>query len=291
MATQTIGPLVVIVGQTASGKSSLAMALASSFNGEVIAADSRTVYSGMDIGTAKPTIADRLQIPHHLIDIVALGDRFTVADFKHHAEHAINEIAARQKLPMLVGGTGLYVDAVLFDYKFSGVADTAMRNQLQQLSIAELQHILNARHIPLPRNEQNKRHLMRQIETGGVNADRGTMRANTLVIGVDIDKDSLRRNVETRIAQMFSDGLEREVAGLVEAYGWGPQVLQTIGYQEFEPYFAGTITIEQVKQAILMNTLRYAKRQKTWFRRNKSIHWVKEQSEAVDLLTTFLSKS
>lgn len=290
MAADVNGPLVVVVGQTASGKSSLAMDLARVFGGEIIAADSRTIYTGMDTGTAKPTLADRSEIPHHLVDIVAPDAQFTVADFKRLASRAIVDIAERKKLPILVGGTGLYVDAVLFDYRFSGAADKEQRKLLEQLTVQELQHVLRNRSIPLPRNEQNKRHLIRQIETGGVNSGHSELRPDTLVIGMGVDTETLRANITTRTVHMLASGLEQEAQQLVSRYGWSAQLMHTIGYQEFAPYFAGEATITDVQQAIITNTIQYAKRQKTWFRRNKSIHWITKQVEAVELVTTFLNK-
>ena len=161
-------PLIVITGPTASGKSALAMDIAKKYGGEIICADSRTVYKGMDIGTAKPTEQDQREVPHHLLDVVEPNQPFSAAEFKERANQAICDISARGKLPMLVGGTGLYIDAVLFDYHFGLPADPNRRSDLQAMSVEQLQHVCLEQGIHLPINVRNKRHLVRAIEIGGV---------------------------------------------------------------------------------------------------------------------------
>ncbi|MEM6998184.1 MAG: isopentenyl transferase family protein [Patescibacteria group bacterium] len=144
--------LLAIVGQTASGKSSLAMRVAKQFDGEIIAADSRTVYKGLDIGTAKPTVDDMQQVRHHTIDVVDYGQSFTVADFKRLAHQAIFDIQERGKLPMLVGGSGLYLNSVLYDYELGGPADEGMRRELSGLTVHELQRRIVQTGIEMPEN-------------------------------------------------------------------------------------------------------------------------------------------
>jgi tRNA dimethylallyltransferase len=159
--------LIAIVGETASGKSALALDLAERYNGEIIAADSRTVYRGMDIGTAKPSVADRARVPHHLIDIADPDQSISAADFQRLAYKAIADIQAREKNAFLVGGTGLYIDAVLYNFKFHGPADLAERAKLEKLSVVELRQQLQDEGTPLPTNQNNPRHLVRQLETKG----------------------------------------------------------------------------------------------------------------------------
>src|SRR5688572_19055378 len=182
-------PLVVIVGETASGKTALALELALLFNGEVIAADSRTIYKGMDIGTAKPTMEERATVPHHLIDITTPDKPITAADYKKLADQTIKEVINRGKLPILVGGTGLYIDAVIYDFVFSGKPDEENRKLLQAMTINELQEKLKKLNIPLPTNFKNPRHLIRQLETGGMLAVPRKLRSNTLVLGIDLDRE------------------------------------------------------------------------------------------------------
>ena len=283
-------PLIVIVGPTGSGKSAWGLALAKRFNGEIIAADSRTVYQGMDIGTAKPTSEDRAQVAHWLIDTISPDESFTAADFKRQAGYAIQAITQKGKVPFLVGGTGLYVDALLYNFTFMAKPDPEERLRLQKLSVEALQAELEARGVPLPTNVKNPRHLIRQLETGGMPAAKRVLRPNTLIIGINCETDELQQRIAQRVEEMFAAGLEQEVQGLVEKYGWDCAVLQTIGYQEFQDYFAGRATLDEVRRAIKKNTIQYAKRQRTWFKRNKSIHWLDKREESVDLITSFLNK-
>ncbi len=283
-------PLIVIVGQTASGKSALALKLAKEFGGELVCADSRTVYKGMDIGTAKPTKRDRATIPHHLLDITTPDKPITVADFKKYAGEAITDISSRGNIPIMVGGSGLYIDAVLFNFVFRDLGDQTRRKDLEELSVEELQGLLLQKGIAFPNNQQNPRHLIRQLETMGQAGLRHDLRANTLIMGFEISKEDLAARIEQRIEQMLASGLEEEARDLDRRYGRECRALQTIGYQEFWPYFDNQANITDTKALIIRNTIQYAKRQKTWFKRNKSINWICKIEEAVDLSTTYLNK-
>lgn len=284
------GPLVAVVGQTASGKSALAMDLARRFGGEIVAADSRTVYKGLDIGTAKPTRADRDLVKHHLIDVVDPSTSFSVAEFKRLTDDAIADIGRRGRLPLLVGGTGLYVDAVLYDFAFRAPASPELRRELEGLSVEELQDRLVGAGIPLPANRQNPRHLIRSIETNGEVASRGQLRLNTLVIGLEIDREQLRTKVTMRVDMMVDEGLVEEVRRASDQYGWDIAALQAPAYKAFRPYLEGEITLDEAKQRFVQYDMQYAKRQKTWFKRNKDIVWISHPEQAVDLVTTFLNK-
>jgi tRNA dimethylallyltransferase len=284
-----VQPLVVIVGETGSGKSALAMELAERFNGEIICADSRTVYKGMDIGTAKPSAADQAKIPHHLLDVVRPDQSFTAAEFKRLATKAIADIHDRGRLPIMVGGTGLYIDSVIFDYDFRPPADPERRAELQKLSIEQLQAQLEAEGIPLPRNERNPRHLVRALETGGVPANKQALLPWTLVIGLQVDREELRRRITARVEEMVRAGFVMEVKQLVQKYGEDIEALQAPGYKAFRQYLQGDISPEEARALFIKNDLALAKRQRTWFRRNKSIQWVDDPSTAVELTTTFLN--
>jgi tRNA dimethylallyltransferase len=283
-------PLVAIVGETASGKSALALRLAERFNGEIIAADSRTVYRGMDIGTAKPSAEERARIRHHLLDIAAPDTQVTAAEFKRLAQEVIRDITARGKLPFLVGGSGLYIDAVIYDFTFAPKANDAERAKWQQLSVEELQVELSERGIPLPTNSRNPRHLIRQLETRGVEVSRGPLRQDILLIGVCAEREALRTKILQRVDAMVKNGLVEEVRSLAQKYGWSAPGLQAPGYKAFHEYIDGQIDLEAAKQRFVHNDMQLAKRQRTWFRRNKSIHWIWKEAEAVDLITTFLNK-
>ncbi len=285
-----IPPLIVIVGETASGKSDLAISLAERFNGEVICADSRTVYRGMDIGTAKPTPEDRKRVPHHLLDVVSPDEQFTVADFKRLAVEAIDEISGRQKLPILVGGSGLYVDAVIYDFEFLPKADEEQREMLSRLSVEELQRLVRERGLSMPKNDRNPRHLIRVLETGGKQASRGQLRENTLILGLCLSRDALKERIVHRVERMVEQGLVDEVRSLVEQYGEGARALEAPGYKALKEYLAGRTSLEEAQRLFIKNDLSLAKRQRTWFRRNKSIHYIGSLEDAVGIVTTFLNK-
>ena len=285
-------PLVVIVGETASGKSALALGLATQFGGEIIAADAWTVYEGFNIGTAKPSTEEQGVVPHHLLDIADARDGFSAAVFKRQAEQAIADIAERRgKLPMLVGGSGLYIDSVLYDYEFLPAPSPQERQRLNAMSILELLNEAQHRDIDTSTIDiRNKRRIIRLLENEGIMPKRSELRANTLVIGMALPQETLAQRIRQRVDAMFTGGLEAEVRELAERYGWDAEPMKGIGYREFREYFDGKQTLEQTKERIVAGTMRLAKKQRTWFRRNKSIHWVHEQTEAVELLTSFLNK-
>jgi tRNA dimethylallyltransferase len=162
-----IKPLIVIVGPTASGKTGLAIRIAKKINGEIICADSRTVYKYMDIGTAKPTFDEMNGVAHWGIDLLEPDKKFTVKDFKDYAEQKISEIRSRNMVPILVGGSGLYVDSIIFDYDFSARTDNNIRSVMQDKSVSELREYCIKNNISLPENDKNKRYILRAIEAGG----------------------------------------------------------------------------------------------------------------------------
>jgi tRNA dimethylallyltransferase len=284
-------PLIVIVGETASGKSALALALATQFNGEIIAADSRTIYKDLSIGTAKPTPDEQRLVPHHLLDAVTPDQSFSVAQFKTLANKAINDIGARGKIPFLVGGTGLYVDAVLYDFVFRDKPDEKLRQELSGLSVEELQERLLKNGIALPENARNPRHLIRALETGGASMERHDLRPNTLVLGLTIDREALREKITKRVDLMVGQGFIEEVRAAANKYGWEAPALQSTGYKAFRRYIEKDLSLDEAKALFVRNDLQLAKRQRTWFKRNADIHWICKKEEAVDLMTTFLNKS
>lgn len=283
-------PLIVIVGETASGKSALAMEIARIFNGEIIAADSWTVYKGFDIGTAKPSKEEQSEVPHHLIDVANPENGFSAAVFKEMARTAINDIHELGKLPILIGGSGLYVDSVLYDYGFLEQSSPEERAKLDSTELPEL--LLLANELGLDMTDidvRNKRRIIRHIENKGVRPLKQPIRENTLVLGLHISRDKLAEQVETRVDTMIAQGLEDEVRQLYMRYGWNVEPMKGIGYREWQAYFLGTQTITETRQKILQNTRQLAKKQRTWFKRNNSIQWITSRSKAVDLVTTFLN--
>lgn len=256
----TVGSLVVLVGQTASGKSDLALKLAEKYNGEIICADSRTVYRGMDIGTAKPSKQDQARVPHHLLDVVDPDQPFTASMFKDMTNNAIGEILKRGKVPFLVGGSGLYIDSVIYNYDF------ATSNG--------------------PRDARNPRHLR-------VDAPKQLLelRPNTLILGMDLEIEILRQRIGKRVDSMVQGGLIDEVMQLSEQYGWDIPPMHSPAYKSFKLYIEGAQDLEQAKAQLAVYDSQLARKQRAWFKRNKSIHWLDDPREAVNLIAEFLNKS
>lgn len=268
-------PLVVIVGPTASGKSSVAMEVARKHGGEIICADSRTVYKGMDIGTAKPSLKDQQEVPHFGLDLVEPGEVFTAADFQRYAKQKIGEIRARGSVPILVGGTGLYVDAVLFDYEFGQKASLKNRQFLYSMSLEELHDYSKEHNIPLPKNIYNKRYVIRAIEQGGVNNKRSDEpQPNTIIVGITTDKKLLRQRIESRAQALFSAGMIEEARQLAHQYGWESEAMTGNIYRLVKQYDDGELSDKQLFEKFVTADWRLAKRQLTWLRRNPFIHWV-----------------
>lgn len=266
-------PLIVIAGPTASGKSALAMQIAKKYNGELICADSRTVYSGMDIGTAKPTKLDQREVRHHLLDVVDPDQYFTAAQFKVLADQAVADITARGKLPIIVGGTGLYVDSVIFNYQFGDASDPRRREQLQNKTVEELQQICLDNGYALPENTKNKRHLVRAIELGGLKERKLKLRPNTLVVAITTDRDVLRGRIIERAHQMVAQGVLDEVERLGNTYGWDSEAMTGNIYRILRPVVSGDTTLEEALELSIASDMQLAKRQVTWLKRNPYIIW------------------
>jgi len=266
-------PLVVVVGPTASGKSSLAMRIAEEFNGEIICADSRTIYKELNIGTAKPSDEDRAAIPHWGLDLVEPGEPFTAADFKYFTQRKIQEIRERGHLPLLVGGTGLYVDGVIFDYEFV-TPDPKLRTVLETLSLEELIDYCANNNVTLPENQQNRRYVIRAIERKNVSGTRlSEPLANTLVVGITTNSDELRTRITSRAEQLFETGMVEEAKMLGEKYGWNSQAMTGNIYRLVKQFLDGEFDETELKQRFITSDWQLAKRQLTWLKRNPFIHW------------------
>lgn len=279
-------PLVVIVGPTASGKTSLAIRLAEEFGGEIICADSRTIYAGTTIGTAKPTAEERARVPHWGLDLVEPGERFTAADFKRYANQKIAAIRARGKIPFLVGGTGLYVDAVVFDYQFGGEIDVTLRAELEQLSLEALIEYCNKNNVVLPENHKNKRYVIRAIEQKSAPTTRNNKPISTsIIVGIATDRVILRQRIEDRTEQLFDDGVVEEAIMLGKKYGWDSEAMTGNVYPLIQKYQAGELTLDEVKRDFIVADSRLAKRQCTWLRRNSFIEWLSLEAAELSLVT------
>lgn len=282
--------LLVIVGETGSGKSALAMRIAKKFNGEIIAADSRTIYKGMDIGTAKPSKADRLEVTHHLLDIIEPGESFTAADFKKRALKVIADIRKRGKLPIVVGGSGLYIDSLIFDYEFMPLPSPEKRSRLNKMTLDQLINEAKASGINLTDVDiKNKRRLIRAIENSGQKAGKHKLTDGAYLIGINLERSQLNSNVETRTDDMFKMGLEKEVINLTKKHNWETEPLKSIGYKEFKEYLEGKDNFTQLRQNIISSSLRLAKKQRTWFKRNPSIQWFSSPDEAYQHVYSLLN--
>ncbi len=281
--------LLVLIGPTAVGKTSLSIELAQRFGGEIISGDSMQIYQGMDIGTAKITTEEMKGIPHHLIDIKRPDESFSVAEFQELVRGKISEIANRGKLPMIVGGTGLYVQSVLFDYEFTeAVSDAEFRRELE-LEAEELGN--DAIHQRLREvdpasaekiHPNNVRRVIRALEvfhgTGipmSVHQSRqeGKPQYDHCLIGLDMDRDLLYSRINARVDIMMEQGLLKEVERLYKSGLRNCQSIQAIGYKELYEYLDGKVTLDEAVENLKQNSRRYAKRQLTWFRNKMDVEW------------------
>ncbi len=282
--------LVVVTGPTASGKSSLAMSLAKRFNGEIVAADSMTIYKGMDIGTDKPTKADQKAVKHWTLDIAGPGQRFTAADFKEYAEQAIADIQSRGKLPVVVGGTGLYIDALIYDFSFGQPVNLKQRQGLQKLSIEELQVMIKQKGYSMPENSKNRRHLVRTIERQGQSGQRAQdLPKGFIVVGMLPADEELKTKIGRRVEAMFDEGLVDETKKMAAIYK--PEGLLTkakVCYGPVWEYLNGLLSLEEAKERLKIVHWQFARRQKTWFRRNPHINWFSDQAKAEDFVSSQL---
>jgi tRNA dimethylallyltransferase len=283
--------IIFIIGETASGKSSAAIDLAKAADGEIINADSWSVYKGFDVGTAKPSKAERQSIPHHLIDVADPSVGYSAAEFQRQAKVVIEDIFDRRKLPIVVGGTGLYIDSLLYDYSFLPPSEPSLRHEYNEMSLGELVEIAKERGYDLSAiDANNKRRVIRLIENQGKFPSSKPVNGNYLVYGLSLSEDQLEKNIESRVDKMFELGLVDEVLGLAEKYGWNVEPMKGIGYREFKNYSFGQENLDEVKQKIVNDTRKLVKKQRTWFKRNKLIHWIDNRDNIVEVVTTELNK-
>lgn len=292
MATRAQRPsLLVIVGPTASGKSELALKVAKRYGGEIITADSRTVYKGMDIGTAKPTRQEQAEVPHWGLDLVEPGQAYSAARFKKYALGKIGDIISRGKLPILVGGTGLYVDGVIFDFDFLPKVANSAREELEKLSTEELQTLIRKENYSMPENKQNRRHLIRTIERQGeIGEKQMTPKKGTLLIGLMPEDLQLRNRINRRAENIFKGGVVAETERLVAKYGHGA-LISTGGivYKICLRLLKRQITKNEAILLFQRADWQYARRQRTWLKRNPHITWYKTPKEAFTAVSKTLN--
>jgi len=284
-------PLIVIVGPTASGKSGVAIKLAEQYNGEIICADSRTIFKGMDIGTAKPSKQDQARVPHWGLDIATPGEPYSAADFKRYAVQKIAEIRARGHVPFLVGGTGLYIDGVVFDYEFGPPANLEKRAELEQMTIEDLHKYCIQNNIPIPENDQNKRYVIRAIEQKGISSKRSdTPINNCIIVGITTDSEQLRERIHYRIEQLFDDGVVEEAKMLGDTYGWESEAMTGNIYRFARAYMNDELTKDEFILRSSTADWQLAKRQLTWLKRNKFIAW-RPLDEVADEVKNYITRT
>jgi tRNA dimethylallyltransferase len=294
-ATRPPTPIVGIVGPTASGKTDLALAIARRLPVEILVADSRQVYRGMDIGTAKPDAAARAAVPHHLLDLVDPDQPFTVADWVQRARELVPEIAARGRLPLVVGGTGLYIGALVdgHDYAAQGWSPELRAELTRRLEVdgleplaAELEHLDPGAAARIDR--RNPRRVLRALERvsggGGGAIPRATPYPGRVVlIGLSRVREELYRRIDARARDLFAGGLVEEVATLLDAgFGADLRPMAGHGYREAARLLSGEWTRDQAIEVTATRTRQYAKRQLTWFRRDARIAWLRAGARPSD---------
>jgi tRNA dimethylallyltransferase len=300
--------LIVILGPTASGKTGLSIKLAKKFNGEVVSADSRQIYRGMDIGTAKPELESENEkifsdsIAHWLLDIKNPNELYAVAEYKKDALATIENIIGRGKTPLLVGGTGLYIKAVVDNLDIPKVeADQILRKKIEEdMEKHGIDYVFKklikldpeAAYIIDPKNP---RRVIRALEVTlltkrpfSAQRKSGNPLFSVLEIGIDAPKEKLKEKINQRVDQMVTDGLAEEVKNLIQKYGKDQQSFDAIGYREIINFLDNKITLKKAIEEIKISTWHYAKRQMTWFRGDKKIHWIKTAEEAEKLVKEFL---
>ena len=282
-------PLIAIVGPTASGKTGLALELAERWNGEIICADSRTIYRGMDIGTAKPTKQEQARVRHWGLDLVDPDQPFSASDFKDYAEEAIADITSRGKVPFLVGGTGLYVEAVLYGFEFGGKADPIFRMLLEAMSLDELHAYCVEHNIDLPENHRNKRYVIRTIERKSISGiSKSSLRPNSHIVAIATRMNTLRTRIEKRAEHLFQHDVVAEATILGKKYGWNHESMTGNIYPLVRSYLEGEMSLLEIKDKFTTLDYRLAKRQLTWLRRNPDIVWA-SLTEASDYVGQLLA--
>lgn len=283
--------VIVICGPTASGKTALSIELAKEINGEIISCDSMQIYKDMNIGTAKPTKEEMQGIKHYLLDFVSPDERYSVANFKQDAKEAIKEILSKGKIPIIVGGTGLYVDSLIYEIEYSDIKfDEQYRKKLESIANEEGIETLykEAKRIDPQAIEKispnDKKRILRILEiykaTGKnktqqeIESRKKEVEYDYKIFAINWDREELYERINKRVDIMIENGLIEEVQEILEKYNKFPTAMQGLGYKEVVEYLNGQVSKEEMIEKIKMETRRYAKRQLTWFRKNKQTIWI-----------------
>lgn len=288
--------VIVICGPTASGKTSLSIELAKKINGEIISADSMQIYKDMDIGTAKPNKEEMQGIKHYLLDFVSPEERYSVAQYKNDAKYAIKEILSKGKMPIVVGGTGLYIDSLIYEIEYNDIKiDEDYRKELETIiekqGLKELyEKALEIDPIAMEKiSENDKKRIMRVLEiyksTGKTKTEqeiesrKKPIEYDYKVFAINWDRETLYNRINQRVDIMIEKGLIEEVKNIIKKYDKFPTAMQGLGYKEVVEYLNRIYTKEEMIEKIKMETRRYAKRQLTWFRKNKQTLWIEGTNE------------
>ena len=283
--------VIVICGPTASGKTALSIELAKKINGEIISCDSMQIYKEMNIGTAKPTAEEMQGIKHYLIDIISPNERYSVADYKKDAKNAIKEVLKKGKVPIIVGGTGLYVDSLIYEIEYQDIKfDENYREYLEKRVETEgLENLYNeAKKIDEKAIEKisknDKKRILRILEiyhaTGKnkteqeIESRKKEVEYNYKIYAINWNRETLYERINKRVDIMIELGLIKEVKDIYEKYNKFPTAMQGLGYKEVVEYLEGNCTKEEMIEKIKMETRRYSKRQITWFKKNKQTIWL-----------------
>lgn len=283
--------VIVICGPTASGKTKLSIELAKKINGEIVSCDSMQIYKDMTIGTAKPTVEEMQGIKHYLIDCVSPETRYSVADYKKDAEAAIKEILSKGKVPIIVGGTGLYLESLIYNIEYNEIeVDLEYREKLENRMTEEgLESLYNEASKIDPEaaskiSKNDKKRIFRILEIYHstnktkteleIESRKNKPEYDYILFGITMDREKLYERINLRVDIMIKEGLIEEVKKLVEKYNNMPTALQGLGYKEVVEYLDGKLTKEEMIDKIKMETRRYAKRQLTWFRKYDNLTWI-----------------
>ena len=283
--------VIVICGPTASGKTALSIELAKKINGEIVSADSMQIYKDMDIGTAKPTKQEMGEIKHYLLDFVSPEDRYSVAQYKQDAKKAIKEIINKGKTPIIVGGTGLYVDSLIYEIEYNDIKlDEEYRKELEKIAEEQGLEELYKKAVEIDPeamkkiSQNDKKRIMRVLEiyhsTGKTKTEqekesrKNPVEYDYRVFAINWDREILYQRINKRVDIMVDQGLIEEVKEILNKYDKFPTAMQGLGYKEVVDYLNGIYTKEEMIEKIKLETRRYAKRQLTWFRKNKQTIWL-----------------
>ena len=299
--------VIVICGPTASGKTSLSIELAKKINGEIVSCDSMQIYKDMTIGTAKPTVQEMQGIKHYLIDFVSPDIRYSVADYKKDAINAIKEILSKGKVPIIVGGTGLYLESLIYGIEFNEIeVDLEYRKELEKIEkekgLEELYEMAEAidKQAMEKISHQDRKRICRVLEiyhsTGKtktqleIESIKNGPDYDYLLFGINFEREILYDRINKRVDIMIEAGLIDEVKTLLKKYNYFPTAMQGLGYKEVVDYLKGNTTKEEMIEKIKMETRRYAKRQLTWFRKYKNIIWLDGQNDVQNNLKIILEE-